>query len=216
MLENINEINRSIWIKKTLFLIPKGLRVLDAGAGELKNKKYCSHLDYVSQDFCQYQGDNERVKEGLHSKTWDTESVDIVSDIVNIPVPDASFDVVLCSEVLEHIPEPTHALAEFQRILKPKGIMIITAPFSSNVHMAPHYYCSGFSKYWYKYHLSELGFEIRELTANGDWFSLLQQEITRLGGLERQKGNWSWPLAYFYALLGLLYFKIRTQKKLKI
>jgi len=47
MLENINEINRSIWIKKTLFLIPKGLRVLDAGAGELKNKKYCSHLDYV-------------------------------------------------------------------------------------------------------------------------------------------------------------------------
>ena len=47
-------------------------------------------------------------------------------------------------------------------------------------------------------------FEIKELTANGDWYALLEQEITRLGGLERQRGNWAWRLAYVYAVLGVL------------
>ncbi len=53
---NINEINRQVWLKKILIALPAGLRILDAGAGELRNKKYCSHLDYISQDFSQYKG----------------------------------------------------------------------------------------------------------------------------------------------------------------
>ena len=51
-----NEPNRQAWLKQTIEALPKGLRLLDAGAGELKNRKYFGHLDYVSQDFCQYQG----------------------------------------------------------------------------------------------------------------------------------------------------------------
>ena len=54
--KNINEINCQLWLKKTLTSLPKGARLLDAGAGELKNHQYCGHLSYVSQDFCQYQG----------------------------------------------------------------------------------------------------------------------------------------------------------------
>jgi hypothetical protein len=77
--------------------------------------------------------------------------------------------------------------------------------------MAPYHYCSGFSRYWYEHHLPKLGFAIKEMTANGDWFALLQQELTRLGGLERQRGNWTWPVAYLYSLLGLLYFRLRRK-----
>ncbi len=117
------------------------------------------------------------------------------------------------AEPLLHVPEPTHALDEFTRLLKPGAVLILTAPFSSNVHMAPYHYYSGFSKYWYQHHLQQLGFEIQSLVANGDWYGLLRQEITRLGGLERQRGNWAWPLAYAYALLGLAYFKLRADKK---
>ena len=51
------------------------------------------------------------------------------------------------------------------------------------------------------------------LTANGDWYALLRQEITRLGGQERQRSNWAWPVAYAYALLGLAYFKLRSNKR---
>ncbi len=216
-IRNINEINRQSWLKQTLNALPQGARLLDAGAGELKNRRYCGHLDYVSQDFCGYQGaaGSDASDEGLQSKSWDTTHIELVSDITAIPAPDASFDAILCSEVLEHVPEPTHALDEFARLLKPGGVVILTAPFASNVHMAPYHYCSGFSKYWYEYHLTQRGFRIESLTPNGDWYALLLQEITRLGGLERQRHNWSWPLAYAYALLGLLYFKLRGNKRAK-
>lgn len=213
-INDVNELSRQAWIKKTLSGLPSGFRLLDAGAGELKNRRHCAHLEYVSQDFGQYAGGrDEASNEGLHSDKWDTSRIDLISDITDIPAPDSSFDAILCSEVLEHVPEPTHALDEFVRLLKPGGVVILTAPFSSNVHMAPYHYCSGFSRYWYEHHLTSRGFEIKELVSNGDWYSLLRQEITRLGGLERLRRNWVWPLAYAYSILGLLYFKIRSKRR---
>lgn len=208
---DINENTRQAWLKQTLAALPVGARLLDAGAGELKNRRYCNHLVYVSQDFCQYKGAAAGFNEGLQTANWDTSRIDMVSDITAIPAPDASFDAILCSEVLEHVPEPTHALDEFVRLLKPGGVLILTAPFSSNVHMAPYHFCTGFSKYWYEHHLAQRGFDIKQLTANGDWYAVLRQEISRLGGMERRRGNWAWPLAYAYVLLGVLYFKLRTQ-----
>jgi SAM-dependent methyltransferase len=189
--KDINESNRQAWLKETLGAVPANARLLDAGAGQLKNKKHCLHLEYVSQDFCQYEGGGD-FKEGLQTGTWDNSKIDLVSDITQIPASDASFDAILCSEVLEHVPEPTHALSEFARLLKPNGTLILTAPFSSNVHFAPYHFCSGFSKYWYEQNLGVRGFVIKELVPNGDWFALLLQEITRLGGLERQRGNKTW------------------------
>lgn len=121
------------------------------------------------------------------------------------------FDAIFLSKVLEHISELTYALDSFTRLLKPGGVVILTAPFASNVHMAPYHYCTGFSKYWYEHHLTQRGFAIRELSPNGDWYALLAQELTRLGGLERSRGNWSWPLAYTLALLGLAYFRLCTK-----
>lgn len=215
--KNINEINRQAWLKKTLAALPDSSRILDAGAGELKNRQHCGHLEYVSHDFCQYEGLSGEVviNEGLQLKSWDTSRIDIVGDITAIPAPDESFDAILCSEVLEHVPEPTHALNEFARLLKPGGKLILTAPFASLVHMAPYHYCSGFSRYWYEYHLALCGFEITELTANGDWFAYTEQELTRLGAMERQRGNWSWPLAYAFSLVGVLYFKLRSNNQAK-
>jgi len=208
LFKNHNESNRQAWLTRALANVPSGQRILDAGAGELRNKVHCSHLDYISQDFCQYKGGEV---EGVgNKKAWDTSMINIVSDITAIPELDESFDVILCTEVLEHVPEPTHALDEFQRLLKKGGKLILTAPFASNVHQAPYHYCTGFSRYWYEHHLHLRGLEIVELAPNGDWILWLRQEIRRLGGLERQRGNWAWPLAYVYFLLGLLYFKIRA------
>ena len=36
--------------------IPRGYKILDAGAGELRFKPDCDHLQYVAQDFGQYEG----------------------------------------------------------------------------------------------------------------------------------------------------------------
>lgn len=209
-----NDRARQAWLERVLGELEPGLRILDAGAGELRNRTYCTHLNYVSQDFGQYVGSISpgSLDEGYQNSTWDTANIDIVSDITAIPEPDASFDVVVCTEVLEHIPDPTLALDEFVRLLKPGGTLILTAPFASVVHMAPYYFSSGFSKYWYRHHLEMRDMTITELTPNGDWFDLLRQELGRIGSMEKTVGNWSWPLAYGYALLGMAYFRIRGKK----
>ncbi len=209
--KSINEDNRNVWLKKTLSELPPGSRILDAGAGELRNKPLCSHLDYVSQDFGQYEGGADG--KGLHSGQWDTSQIDLLCDINAIPEPNASYDAILCSEVFEHLPEPTKAIDEFARLLKTGGKLIITAPFSSLVHMAPYHYCSGFSRYWYEHHLMQRGFSIEELIPNGDWFAFCQQELMRLGSTARRYGDWSWPLAYLLGLLGVLYIKMRGGRR---
>ncbi len=206
---DINDENRQRWLKKTLASLAAGARILDAGAGELRNRPLCTHLAYVSQDFCQYDG-GASMPAGLQTGQWNTSGIDLVCDIAAIPEADASFDAILCTEVLEHVPDPTKALDEFARLLKPGGKLIITAPFASMVHMAPYHYCSGFSRYWYEHHLKQRGFQIEELSPNGDWFAYCRQEIMRLGGMARRYGDWSWPLAYLLALLGALYFMVRS------
>ena len=93
---NVNEEKRQRWLAQTLTDIPSGLRILDAGAGELRNKPLCAHLSYVSQDVCQYDGSGD--SQGLQTGTWNTSQIDLVCDIVNIPELDAAFDVILCTQ----------------------------------------------------------------------------------------------------------------------
>jgi SAM-dependent methyltransferase len=51
-----------------------------------------------------------------------------VGDILDMPYPDGSFDVVLASEILEHVPEADRAISELVRILAPGGILAVTVP----------------------------------------------------------------------------------------
>lgn len=51
-------------------------------------------------------------------------------DLTAAPFPDASFDVVLCSHVLEHIPDDARAFAEIFRILRPGGRALLLVPFA--------------------------------------------------------------------------------------
>lgn len=208
---NENEEFRQEWLKKILAAVPAGHRLLDAGAGELQNKKWCKHLSYVSQDVCQYEGTGNA--QGFQVGTWNTSAIDIVCDIISILAPDASFDAILCSEVFEHLPDPLKALDEFARLLKPGGILILTAPFASFVHFAPYHYATGFSRYWYEYHFPIRNFDITELTANGDWFSYLKQEILRFPKMAKKYCDWCWPFAYVIAGIALAYFFVRGKSK---
>ncbi len=181
---NYNQKNRDIWIENKLSELKPGIRILDAGAGELRYKKFCSHLDYVSQDFGKYNGIGDA--KGLQAKTWDNSKLDIVSDICDIPEKDASFDIIMCIEVLEHLPEPIEAIKEFSRLLKKGGTLILTAPVCSLTHFAPYYFYNGFSRYFYEKHLTGNGFKIKELTFNGNWFDYIYQELNRCGYITKK------------------------------
>lgn len=51
-----------------------------------------------------------------------------VGDALRLPYADDSFDVVLMSEILEHIPSDAAAIAEMVRILRPGGVAAVTVP----------------------------------------------------------------------------------------
>jgi len=173
-----NRSDREAWLERTLKQIPAGSRILDAGAGEQQYKRFCKHLNYIAQDFAQYDGKGDG--RGLQRGSWDQSKLDIISDITSIPAPDASFDAIMCVEVFEHLPEPLKALQEFKRLLRPGGYLIITAPFCSLTHFAPYHFYTGYNRYFYEKHLPAHDFEIIELKANGNYFEYLAQEIRRL------------------------------------
>jgi SAM-dependent methyltransferase len=123
----------------------KQLKVLDIGSG---GGPYADiiigkgHI-YKSQDLCQLE--ISLLREGKYRK------VDYVSDATNIPEVDNSFDLIICTEVLEHVPEPVLVISEINRLLKPGGEFFISFPSMSPAHQIPFYYSSGYSKYWVKY-----------------------------------------------------------------
>jgi SAM-dependent methyltransferase len=173
-----NESTRVEWLEKTLAAIPAGSRILDAGAGECQFSRFCDHLTYVSQDFAQYDGRGD--SGALQMGSWCQDGLDIVGDITEIPEEDASFDAIMCVEVLEHLPDPLAAIREFSRLLRPGGTLVLTAPFCSLTHFSPFHFASGFNCYFYEHHLPIQGFKIVEVEANGNYFEYLAQEVRRL------------------------------------
>ena len=68
-------------------------------------------------------------------------AVTIVADIQHCPViPDNTYDVVVCTQVLEHVANPFLAAAELFRILKPGGRLLLTVPAAYPYHAVPRDY----------------------------------------------------------------------------
>jgi SAM-dependent methyltransferase len=51
-------------------------------------------------------------------------------DITDVPLPGASYDVVMANHVLEHIPDDRQAMRELFRLLKPGGVALLTVPIN--------------------------------------------------------------------------------------
>ena len=57
----------------------------------------------------------------------------IVASVEQLPFPDATFDGILCSSVLEYLDSPSVALTEFRRVLKPNGCLLVSVPNSHSL-----------------------------------------------------------------------------------
>ena len=183
--KSLNNLNlRREFVKTSLLKIPSGSMILDAGCGSQQFKKYCSHLIYKSQDFGGYQIDDKKMlgeeSGGLGAgKGYKYGSLDYIGDIWSIDEVDGKFDVILCTEVFEHIPYPIEALQEFSRLLKKGGTLILTAPSNCLRHMDPYFFYSGFSDRFYEKFLVENNLSIESIEPIGDYYSWLSVEIAR-------------------------------------
>ncbi len=176
-----NEEVRDKWVIDHLSRLSSGKILLDAGAGEQKYEPYCRHLKYIAQDFGEYVPND--IMAGLQSNSWDYSGLNMQCDIIDMPLDNEAIDVILCTEVFEHLKNPILALKEFSRVLKPGGTLILTAPCSCLTHMAPYFYYNGFSEYWYREHLYDNGFEIKEFVSNGSYFKYMSQELFRAANM---------------------------------
>jgi SAM-dependent methyltransferase len=76
-----------------------------------------------------------------------------------LPINDHSFDCVLCTQVLEHVPDPRQILSEVHRVIKPEGFAIISLPFIWGEHEAPFDFFR-FTQFGVTQMLTEVGFEV--------------------------------------------------------
>lgn len=147
--------------------LPAGARVLDAGAGEAPYRPLFAHCDYVTQDW------PGTVHPGARA-------TDIVGDLHDLDVPDASFDAVVLTEVLEHVAEPEQVLGELRRVLRPGGRLFLTVPFVGELHEEPH------DHYRYTSHglrglLDRAGFEQVTVAPLTGWFSTFAHVLRHQG-----------------------------------
>ncbi len=85
-----------------------------------------------------------------------------------LPVPDASFDVVLATMMLEHVVDPRRVLAEARRVQRPGGRRVLTVPAVWPAHEVPHDYWR-FTRFGLEQLLSELGFAGPVVRLGGLW-----------------------------------------------
>lgn len=93
--------------------------------------------------------------------------LDVKADISDhIPLKDRSVDTVLLLMVLEHVPQPSAAIAELYRIAKPGGTLVLSTIQTHPVHDAPYDYYR-YTRFGLQHLLEQNGFELLELNWDG-------------------------------------------------
>jgi SAM-dependent methyltransferase len=123
-------------------IIEPGDNVLDAGCG---TGKFFS-FDFARATGCFLVGTDARPAVKANSEM----DLCVQSELNRLPLSDASFDVVNCRLVIEHVDSPDVVLKEFYRVLKPGGRLAIFTPnllhyFGAAARLTPHWFHAWFN-----------------------------------------------------------------------
>jgi SAM-dependent methyltransferase len=183
--------------------IPQASRVLDAGCGRSLFTEIRSHWPFmlVAADV-EHELLRERRAEFRHVQ-W------VVADAAPLPFRTEAFHALFAGELIEHLLEPRQGLAEFRRVLQPRGVLVLTTPNRRRLANV----VDGSDRPYSPDHLSELaydevhalleqeGFEVLEAT--GVHLELLLNWFSRQPKLDRLQRGWNrrWAVPLMRALL---------------
>jgi SAM-dependent methyltransferase len=111
-----------------------GTKVIDVGCGQGRHSFEAFRRGANVIAFDQNAGDLNDVDEILQAMKEQGEvpasarAEAVKGDALDLPFADGTFDCVIASEILEHVPEDDKAIAELVRVLKPGGALAITVP----------------------------------------------------------------------------------------
>jgi SAM-dependent methyltransferase len=183
-----------------------GAQALDIGAGEcpLKNKIENLGFHYVSLDIAQNR----------------TNTIDHVARIDgSLPeklLDGAGFDLVLCTEVLEHVPDWTTAFVNLSKLLRPGGICIITTPFFYMPHEEPYDYWRA-TDHALEYFAQKCDLKIVQSLRTGSGWDVIGTLLCSTSVCRRQKsilGMMATIPVYLAHRLAIRFFKIRKLSNL--
>lgn len=142
-------------------------KVLDSGCGSMPYKNLILSntkvKDYVGLD----------IESGLN---YEGIKADFIWDGNKMPFDDATFDVVLSTEVLEHVPNTESYLLEVKRVLKPGGLFFFTVPFLMSLHEVPHDYYR-FTPYSLEMIFKKVGFRDVKINPMGGYNAAMGQML---------------------------------------
>jgi SAM-dependent methyltransferase len=157
------------WLKKTILLNPiwiaeyflsQQIRFAIAAISFKRNDKWldvgCGLRPYESSFPCgAYIGLDVEVS----GRDSNMKLADHYYDGKILPFPEASFEGVICTQVLEHVPNPQILLAEMYRVLKPEGRLIISLPFVWQEHEEPYDFFR-FTRFGITALLTQIGYKV--------------------------------------------------------
>ena len=111
-------------LHKKLADVPFSGRVLDLGGD--KRSEYQVFLKSANVEVVNI------AKDAQPDHTFDLENT--------FPLPNGTYDFVMCMNILEHIYNTSHFLSECRRVLKPGGTLVVAVPFIMQVHPSPRDY----------------------------------------------------------------------------
>jgi SAM-dependent methyltransferase len=164
------------FIESAADVLPPGARILDAGAGHQPYRELFAHCEYLASDWA--------------GSVYDAHlDADIVAPLHDLPIGDRVLDAVLCTQVLEHVPNPREALAEISRVLKPGGKLFLTAPLSWPLHEEPYDFYR-YTNHGLREIVAGAGLEVESIDGSTSYFTtvaiLLEAAPSVLG--------WGWSL----------------------
>ena len=172
-IHGFNQLARDRWVAQKARDIEPGALVVDLGAGTCPYKPLFSEQRYLALDAMRCNTEDTRSGQGYGD-------IDVISDNHALPLQDGCADLVLCSEVLEHVARPDLVAAEIGRILRPGGTALLTAPLGCGRHQSPHHFYGGFTPEWYRHFLPLAKLEVAQITPNGGFLHHLAQECARV------------------------------------
>ncbi|MBJ7329691.1 MAG: methyltransferase domain-containing protein [Solirubrobacteraceae bacterium] len=170
-----------------------GARVLDAGAGEAPYRPLFTHCEYRTHDW-------------EASPHPGAQSADVIADLAELPLPDDDIDLVVCTEVLEHVPEPGRALRELARVLRPGGRLLLTVPFVGELHEEPHDYYR-YTPYGLEHLLTQAGFTDVDVQPLTGWYSTFAH-ILRHNALSTRDPSGAGKATYAVSFLILVFSEL--------
>ena len=145
--------------------LPPGSQVLDLGGNKFRKR---GQFDIERYDL--------RV---VYANLSTAKRPDVQAEAAYVPFRDGCFDAVICSELLEHVPDPPAVLREAYRVLREGGTLLICVPFLHRIHGDPYDY-GRYTDFYWSQTLTTIGFEDIRIEKQGLFWSVL---IDMLRGL---------------------------------